>query len=160
MRMKRWLRSAKTFSVLALALALAPVCSPVLPVQAQQSPATTPNLVIPLGQVITFQVPDGIATFVLGDSGIARVVVPPGHALLKDTPLTLEKLARYPLITYDFAFTCGSLVSSVFAKAGLTPNVVLTAIDADVIKTYVQLGLGVCLLANMAYDPERDTNLS
>jgi LysR family cys regulon transcriptional activator len=87
------------------------------------------------------------------------VVVPPGHALLKDTPLTLEKLARYPLITYDFAFTGGSLVSSVFAKAGLTPNVVLTAIDADVIKTYVQLGLGVGLLANMAYDPERDTNL-
>lgn len=87
------------------------------------------------------------------------VVVPPGHALLKDTPLTLEKLARYPLITYDFAFTGGSLVSSVFAKAGLTPNVVLTAIDADVIKTYVQLGLGVGLLANMAYDPERDANL-
>jgi len=87
------------------------------------------------------------------------VVVPPGHALLNDKPLTLEKLARYPLITYDFAFTGGSLVSSVFAKHGLTPNVVLTAIDADVIKTYVLLGLGVGLLANMAYDPERDSNL-
>ena len=87
------------------------------------------------------------------------VVVPHGHALLNDKPLTLEKLARYPLITYDFAFTGGSLVSSVFAKHGLTPNVVLTAIDADVIKTYVLLGLGVGLLANMAYDPERDTNL-
>jgi LysR family cys regulon transcriptional activator len=63
------------------------------------------------------------------------------------------------LITYDFAFTGGSLVSSVFEKEGLTPNVVLTAIDADVIKTYVGLGLGVGLLATMAYDEERDTNL-
>lgn len=87
------------------------------------------------------------------------VVVPKGHALLADMPLTLEKLSRYPLITYDFAFTGGSLVSGVFAKHGLTPNVVLTAIDADVIKTYVLLGLGVGLLANMAYDPERDINL-
>lgn len=53
----------------------------------------------------------------------------------------------------------GSLVSSVFEKEGLTPNVVLTAIDADVIKTYVSLGLGVGLLAGMAYDPDRDVNL-
>jgi LysR family cys regulon transcriptional activator len=87
------------------------------------------------------------------------VVVPQGHPLLKDLPLTLKKLTQYPLITYDFAFTGGSLVSSVFDKEGLVPNVVLTAIDADVIKTYVGLGLGVGLLANMAYDAERDSNL-
>lgn len=87
------------------------------------------------------------------------VVVPPGHHLITDVPLTLKKLTQYPLITYDFAFTGGSLVSSVFDKEGLTPNVVLTAIDADVIKTYVGLGLGVGLLAGMAYDAERDTNL-
>lgn len=87
------------------------------------------------------------------------VVVPQGHALLKDLPLTLKKLTQYPLITYDFAFTGGSLVSSVFGKEGLVPNVVLTAIDADVIKTYVGLGLGVGLLANMAYDAERDSSL-
>ena len=87
------------------------------------------------------------------------VVVPPGHPLISDVPLTLKKLTQYPLITYDFAFTGGSLVSSVFEKEGLTPNVVLTAIDADVIKTYVSLGLGVGLLAGMAYDAERDTNL-
>ncbi|MDP2152557.1 MAG: HTH-type transcriptional regulator CysB [Methylotenera sp.] len=88
------------------------------------------------------------------------VVVPHGHPLLSDMPLTLEKLANYPLITYDFAFTGGTLVSKTFSDAGLTPNVVLTAIDADVIKTYVTLGLGVGLLANMAYDPERDAHLA
>lgn len=88
------------------------------------------------------------------------VVVPHGHPLLNNLPLTLKKLTQYPLITYDFAFTGGSLVSSVFEKEGLTPNVVLTAIDADVIKTYVGLGLGVGLLATMAYDQERDTNLT
>lgn len=87
------------------------------------------------------------------------VVVPHGHPLLNNLPLTLKKLTQYPLITYDFAFTGGSLVSSVFEKEGLTPNVVLTAIDADVIKTYVGLGLGVGLLASMAYDEERDINL-
>ena len=87
------------------------------------------------------------------------VVVPQGHPLIKDVPLTLEKLTAYPLITYDFAFTGGSLVSRVFEQEGLEPNVVLTAIDADVIKTYVGLGLGVGLLANMAYDSERDANL-
>lgn len=88
------------------------------------------------------------------------VVMPHGHPLLSDQPLTLEKITRYPLITYDFAFTGGSLVSRVFGKEGLTPNVVLTAIDADVIKTYVTLGLGIGLLARMAYDPERDTHLA
>ena len=88
------------------------------------------------------------------------VVVPHNHPLLEDGPLTLEKLAKYPLITYDFAFTGGTLVSKTFADAGLIPNVVLTAIDADVIKTYVTLGLGVGLLANMAYDAERDAHLA
>ncbi|MDP3776415.1 HTH-type transcriptional regulator CysB [Methylotenera sp.] len=88
------------------------------------------------------------------------VVVPHDHPLLSNLPLTLEKLANYPLITYDFAFTGGTLVSKTFSDAGLTPNVVLTAIDADVIKTYVTLGLGVGLLANMAYDPERDAHLA
>lgn len=88
------------------------------------------------------------------------VVVPHGHPLLTEGVLTLEMLATYPLITYDFGFTGGTLVSNTFSEAGLTPNVVLTAIDADVIKTYVTLGLGVGLLANMAYDAERDSHLA
>jgi LysR family transcriptional regulator, cys regulon transcriptional activator len=87
------------------------------------------------------------------------VITPHKHPLLSDLPLTLEKITRYPLITYDFAFTGSSLVNRVFSEAGLTPNLVLTAIDADVIKTYVNLGLGIGLLANIAYDPERDGNL-
>lgn len=87
------------------------------------------------------------------------VVAPHGHPLLSDPPLTLKKLSSYPLITYDFAFTGSSLVKRVFEQEGLEPNVVLTAIDADVIKTYVSLGLGVGLLANMAYDKMRDANL-
>lgn len=88
------------------------------------------------------------------------LVVPHGHPLVDDTPLTLQKIADYPLITYDFAFTGSSLVSRVFSEQGLQPNVVLTAIDADVIKTYVSLGLGVGLVAQMAYDAERDSNLA
>jgi LysR family transcriptional regulator, cys regulon transcriptional activator len=87
------------------------------------------------------------------------IVTPEGHSLLDDAPLTLEKITRYPLVTYDFAFTGGSLVKRVFNQAGLDPNIVLTAIDADVIKTYVSLGLGIGLLATMAYNPERDVNL-
>jgi LysR family cys regulon transcriptional activator len=87
------------------------------------------------------------------------LVVPIGHELITQGPLTLEKLAAYPLITYDFGFTGGTLVSKTFTEAGLTPNIVLTAIDADVIKTYVTLGLGIGLLANMAYDAVRDSQL-
>lgn len=87
------------------------------------------------------------------------VVVPRGHPLLKDAPLTLEKIARYPIVTYDFSFTGGLLMTRTFAEKGLEPNFVLTAIDADVIKTYVTLGLGIGLLAKVAYDAERDVGL-
>ncbi len=87
------------------------------------------------------------------------VVVPLGHPLIEDVPLTLEKIARYPVVTYDFSFAGGSMVNRVFDEHGLQLNVALTAIDSDVIKTYVELGLGVGLLAQMAYNPERDRNL-
>lgn len=87
------------------------------------------------------------------------VVVPKGHRLISASPLTLAHIASYPLITYDFAFTGSTIVSKVFHNAGVMPNVVLTAIDADVIKTYVELGLGIGLIANMAYDEVRDSNL-
>ena len=87
------------------------------------------------------------------------LVVPKGHRLIDSVPLTLAKIASYPLITYDFAFTGSTLVSKVFHDAGVMANVVLTAIDADVIKTYVGLGLGVGLIANMAYVEERDKDL-
>ena len=87
------------------------------------------------------------------------VVVPPKHPLLKVNPLTLEAIARYPIITYDFAFTGRSQINQAFAAKKLAPNVVLTAIDADIIKTYVELGLGVGILAKMAFEPKRDAGL-
>ena len=87
------------------------------------------------------------------------VVVPPRHPLLKDAPLTLEKIAQYPIVTYDFTFANRSLMQKAFESRGLTPNVVLAAHDADVIKTYVELGLGIGILAKMAFDPKRDRTL-
>jgi LysR family transcriptional regulator, cys regulon transcriptional activator len=87
------------------------------------------------------------------------VVVPPKHPLLKENPLTLEKLAEYPIVTYDFAFANRSLVQKAFESRGLKPHVVLSAQDSDVIKTYVELGLGVGILAKMAFDPKRDITL-
>ena len=87
------------------------------------------------------------------------VVVPPKHPLLKESPLTLEKLAEHPIVTYDFAFANRSLVQKAFEARGLKPHVVLSAQDSDVIKTYVELGLGVGILAKMAFDPKRDPGL-
>lgn len=87
------------------------------------------------------------------------IVCPPDHPLLKESPLTLKSLVEHPIITYDFAMTGRAKINKAFKDAGLEPNVVLTAIDSDVIKTYVELGLGVGILATMAFEPERDTNL-
>ncbi|MEO5654370.1 MAG: HTH-type transcriptional regulator CysB [Nitrosospira sp.] len=87
------------------------------------------------------------------------IVVPPRHPLLKLKKLTLEAIAAYPIITYDFAFTGRSRINQAFDAKGLVPNVVLTAIDADVIKTYVELGLGIGILAQMAFEPKRDKHL-
>lgn len=88
------------------------------------------------------------------------IVVPAGHPLLAvDHPVTIEEIAAYPVITYDFAFTGRSKINRAFESRGIAPNVVLTAIDTDVIKTYVSLGLGVGVIASMAFEPERDTSL-
>ena len=86
------------------------------------------------------------------------VIVPPGHPLL-DGPLTLERLAAFPLITYDTGFTGRTHIDDAFAQRQLTPNIVLAAMDADVIKTYVELGMGVGLVASIAFEAERDTGL-
>jgi LysR family cys regulon transcriptional activator len=84
------------------------------------------------------------------------VLAPKGHPLANGKPLTLEALARYPIVTYDFSFTGRSQINAAFTARGLEPNVVLTALDSDVIKTYVELGLGIGIVAQMAYDPARD----
>lgn len=88
------------------------------------------------------------------------IVVPPGHPLLAHSePVTLQQLAQYPLITYNQGFTGRSHIDDAFEREGLFPDVVLTAMDADVIKTYVELGMGVGIIASIALDPERDTAL-
>ncbi|MFI4939081.1 MAG: CysB family HTH-type transcriptional regulator [Burkholderiales bacterium] len=87
------------------------------------------------------------------------VVVPPEHPLLKSKSLTLEEIAMYPLITYDSEFSGRSKIDHAFSVRNLKPNILLEAIDADVIKTYVELGLGVGIIAGMAFDAERDRNL-
>jgi len=87
------------------------------------------------------------------------VVVPKGHPLLSESKLTLQAIAKYPLVTYIFGFTGRSKLDDAFNKAGLEPKVVFTAADADVIKTYVRLNLGVGIIASMAYEEERDSDL-
>lgn len=87
------------------------------------------------------------------------VLVPVGHPLAELETLTLEALADYPLVTYVFGFTGRSQLDDAFRARGLSPNVVLTAADADVIKTYVRLGMGVGIVAHMAVDAEHDTDL-
>jgi LysR family cys regulon transcriptional activator len=92
--------------------------------------------------------------------GLSRsVVTPPRHPLLRVKSLTLAAIARYPIITYDEGFSARSIVDKAFADSGLTPNVVLSAIDADVSKAYVEMGLGIAILATIAFDARKDVNL-
>ena len=87
------------------------------------------------------------------------IVVPEGHALCRAGPLTLETLAEYPLITYHDGFTGRGNIDKAFHDAGLSPDVVMSAMDTDVLKTYVGLGLGVGIIASMAFDAKRDQPL-
>lgn len=88
------------------------------------------------------------------------IVLPHGHPLLAlQAPVSLEQLAQYPIITYEQGYTGRSHIDQAFARAGLVPEIVLTAMDADVIKTYVELGMGVGIVASIAFDPDRDRHL-
>lgn len=87
------------------------------------------------------------------------LLVPSVHPLANKERVTLAEIAAHPLVTYTFGFTGRSQLDRTFAGKGLKPNVVLTAVDADVIKTYVRLGLGVGIVANMAYDAKEDSDL-
>ncbi|HLX31096.1 MAG TPA: CysB family HTH-type transcriptional regulator [Casimicrobiaceae bacterium] len=108
----------------------------------------------------------GIATEALGDYPdlVALpchrwnrvVLVPKGHPLARVRPLTLEALAQHPIVTYDSSFTGRSEINAAFAAKNLAPNVVLSALDSDVIKTYVELGMGIGIVAQMAYDATKD----
>jgi LysR family cys regulon transcriptional activator len=87
------------------------------------------------------------------------VVVPRGHELADGQALTLERLAQFPLVTYEPGYTGRRHIDEAFAKEGLAVDVVLAAMDADVIKTYVELGIGVGIIASVAFDEQRDDHL-
>ena len=87
------------------------------------------------------------------------ILVPRDHPLTQMSELTLEAVAEHPIVTYVFGFTGRSRLDEAFMEHGLVPRVVFTAADADVIKTYVRLGLGIGIVAQMAYDDEADSDL-
>ena len=115
----------------------------------------------------------GIATEALDGSGALNqnfasfpfydwhhlVVVPEGHLLAGANELTLQALAEHPLITYHAGYTGRPRIDAAFTEAGLAPDVVMSALDADVVKTYVEVGLGVGIIASMAFDAARDAGL-
>jgi LysR family cys regulon transcriptional activator len=88
-----------------------------------------------------------------------RVIVPQDHPLAAEREVTLKSLARFPIVTYTFSFSGRSSLPALFESAGLKLNVALTASDADVIKTYVRLGLGVGIVASMALSAADDADL-
>ncbi len=87
------------------------------------------------------------------------ILVPKDHPLTQLSELTLEDVAAQPIVTYVFGFTGRSKLDDAFTAKGLVPRVVFTATDADVIKTYVRLGLGIGIIAAMAYDETIDSDL-
>lgn len=95
-----------------------------------------------------------------GYSWTHRIIAPRGHPILGVPHVSLKALNQYSLITYDPAFSGRTRIDEAFRRAELTPNLVLTAIDSDVIKTYVGMGLGVGIITEVAYDPERDQGLA
>jgi len=87
------------------------------------------------------------------------VIAPRDHPITREKTLTLNKIAAYPIVAYSVPFTGRWIVEEAFARAKLRPRIVCSAIDADVSKTYVELGLGIAVLARVAFDPVRDTGL-
>ena len=112
----------------------------------------------------------GIATDTLDDqAGILAfpyyswehaVVVPEGHPLQSRKKLTLDAIAEWPIITYDEGLTGRARIDEAFDRAGIIPDMAMSALDADVIKAYVELGLGVGIIASMAFASERDPGLA
>ena len=114
---------------------------------------------------------DGTADFAIATEGLElfadlvmmpcfhwnrAILVPRDHPLCQDNYLTLEAVAAYPIVTYVYGFTGRSKLDEAFRRAGLEPRVVFTAVDADVIKTYVRLGLGIGIIASMAVEARDD----
>ncbi len=122
-----------------------------------------------VAMLLSGQADIGIATEALQDSDELStfpyyswhhgVVVPGGHPLESERKLTLEAIAEFPLITYQQGFTGRGRIDEAFAKATIEPEIVMAALDADVIKTYVELGLGIGIIASMAFEPGHDPHL-
>ena len=109
---------------------------------------------------VATEVPEDLAELVIIPSVHWQHVVlfPEGH-VLAEGELTLERLAQFPIVTYVEEFAGRRRIDRAFAEAGLEPDVVLSGIDSDVIKTYVGIGMGIGIVASMAYDPARDRGL-
>lgn len=88
-----------------------------------------------------------------------NIIVPEGHPLSQTTRLTLEDIAKFPVVTYHEGFTGRAVIEDAFRRAGVTPDIVLSALDADVIKSYVRLDMGVGIVAAMAVAPEGEAGL-
>jgi LysR family cys regulon transcriptional activator len=116
--------------------------------------------------LLTGEVDIGVATEALAEyDGLVTlpcyrwthsIVVPPGHPLLDGATVDLAALAAHPIVTYEQGYTGRAHIDQAFASAGLAPDIVLTAMDADVIKTYVDLGMGVGIVASIAVDSDSD----
>ena len=127
----------------------------------------SPNEIVSM--LVEGQADIGIATQTLGEmSSLATfpfytwhhaVIVPKGHPLEKVQPLTLEAIAGWPILTYHEAFAGRPNIDETFARAGLAPDIVMSAMDTDVIKTYVEFGFGIGIIAAMTFDPKRDDRL-
>ncbi|MEQ1555222.1 MAG: LysR substrate-binding domain-containing protein, partial [Gallionella sp.] len=87
------------------------------------------------------------------------VIVPLGHPLEQVQPLTLQALAEYPIVTYHEGLTGRAKIDRAFAAAGVVPDISMSALDSDVIKTYVELGLGIGIVASMSFNEAKDTEL-
>jgi LysR family transcriptional regulator, cys regulon transcriptional activator len=87
------------------------------------------------------------------------LIVPRDHPLMAEGPLTLQAIAEFPIVTLDRSLEGGRIVADAFEAAGITPSVALSALDADVLKSYVEVGLGIAILLSVAYEPDRDREL-
>ena len=122
-----------------------------------------------ISQLLKDEIVDiGVSTDPVDHEGLALVpcyryghslVTPPRHALLKSPRITLESLVPYPLITYDERHRLGRVLREEFAKQALEPNIIMSIIDDDIMKAYVEAGFGVAVMATMAYDAARDRAL-
>jgi LysR family cys regulon transcriptional activator len=149
-----------------------------LPVTIEQFINRYPEVRLSLHQGTPIQIADlasrGIAGLAIATEGLEAfdnltmlpcydwnrcILVPKDHPLTEIDTISLENVAHHPIITYVFGFTGRSQLDEAFAQHNLSPKVVLTAVDADVIKTYVRLGLGVGIIARMAYDDAIDSDL-